>query len=286
MPGDPDVLAVAQRREQQGWSGIGVGDHLNPNGIPYGHMATLLGYLAAGTSRLRLVTTYANSLLRSPVEYAHMALTVQQLSGGRFEAGLGAGWAEEEISAHGIDYPAPAERARRYREAATIVRELLDNGSSHYAGRYYRAAVDDIGVPVERRPPLGVSVGGSWTAEHLSPLADWVEVAPFARAIRAGHMNLGEWGDGSATDVETLLAVVSAANPSARLSLGCFVAVGTSSAVDSARQIFGEGPLSGLAGPPAQVAETLSAWEQKGFTDCMLGELVPGSIDALADLLV
>ncbi|MGI9622631.1 MAG: hypothetical protein ACR2PK_07325 [Acidimicrobiales bacterium] len=62
--------------------------------------------------------------------------------------------------------------------------------------------------------------------------------------------------------------------------------MGRGSAVESVKRFFDDGPLAGFAGVAGEVAETLSSWEQKGFTDCMLGEFVPGSIDALAGALV
>ncbi len=286
LPGSEDAGVVARRLEEQGWYAIGVGDHLYPNGQPYGHMASMLGYLAGVTSRIRLASTYGNTLLRSPVEYAHMALTLQQVSGGRFEAGLGAGWAEAELHAMGLDFPANAERASRFREAATIVSALLRSGSLAHSGQHYQADVVDMGVPVDQPPPFGVSVAGPWTARHVSSVADWVEIAPFGAALRSGHMNLGDWQLGGRQDVQDLVDIVREVNPTARLSIGCFVAAGSGPAVERVKRVFGDGPLAGMAGSASEVADTLQSYGAMGFDGAMLGEFTPGTLDALAPLLI
>ena len=88
-------------------------------------LPTLSGNLRA------LQTAYANNLMRSPVEYAQAALSLHALSGGRFQVGLGAGWAKGEIIASGLKYPTSRERAERFREAVIIVRQLLRGPCRH-----------------------------------------------------------------------------------------------------------------------------------------------------------
>ena len=74
------------------------------------------------------MTATANNLVRSPVETAQAALTLHELSDGRFNLGLGAGWQRDELEASGIDYPPPRQRAERYVAAIQIVRDLFSTG--------------------------------------------------------------------------------------------------------------------------------------------------------------
>jgi len=105
-------------RESKGWHGLGVSDHFYMDGAAdQVHSFVALGVLSACTSRVTLSTSYANNLLRSPVEFALAALSVHEASGGRFEAGLGAGWHAQELLGAGIGFPSSIERARRLREA-------------------------------------------------------------------------------------------------------------------------------------------------------------------------
>src|SRR3954471_5293712 len=94
----------AADREAEGWDGLGMYDHwyLSTVGRGLFHPFAVLGNVAGLTSRLRLTTTFANNLARSPVEFAQAALTLQYLSAGRFDAGLGAGWSAQELEGAGL----------------------------------------------------------------------------------------------------------------------------------------------------------------------------------------
>ena len=282
---DPDAAEWARRREDEGWDGLIISDHLASNGQSYPHLLVTLMQIASVTTRVKLLSGYANTLIRNPVDFAHAAMTLQQASGGRFEAGLGAGWAQEEAVSMGIDFPGGPERARRFFEAATIVSEILRTGGSHFAGDFYSAALDNVCIDVPVPPPFTVAVGGPWTCTHVAPLGDRVEIVPFAAPLRSGKLNFGAWADGSPGLVEELVAQVKAANPGAPLGIGCFVAAGDSSPVRSIGKVFGAGPLNGLAGEPAAVADKLRSYGDLGIDRCVVMGLVPGTYEALAQEL-
>ena len=185
-----EPVAWARQREAEGWDGIGVTDHLWAGTTPFSHWAVTLGQLAAVTERVTLLSCFANNLLRSPVEFAQAALALQRASGGRFEAGLGAGWSREEIEGIGACFPDPAGRAGRYAEAVRVVRELFETGRCSFAGEHYRVEVPVIGPTVERAPPIVVSVGGPRTIREVAPLADRVEIAFNAAATRGGDQGV------------------------------------------------------------------------------------------------
>src|SRR5262245_34784033 len=91
---DPRVFAADA--ERAGFAGVGCSDHLFRSST-YPHLWVTVSAMAAATSEIFVTTSFANNLLRSPVEFAQASLTMQWLSGGRFEAGLGAGWLEPEV---------------------------------------------------------------------------------------------------------------------------------------------------------------------------------------------
>jgi F420-dependent oxidoreductase-like protein len=117
---------------------------------------TVLAALATNTQRIRLGVLVSCSTFRHPALLAKMAVTVDHLSNGRLELGLGAGWFEAEHRMFGIDFPPPAERVARFREAVEIVDMLLRNDETTYHGRYYRLQEARFRPrPVQQpRPPL------------------------------------------------------------------------------------------------------------------------------------
>lgn len=282
---EPDVVAWARQREDQGWDGLNISDHLASNGQSYPHLLVTLTQVAAVTSGVKVVSGYANTLIRNPVDFAHAAMTLQQFSGGRFEAGLGAGWAQEEAEFMGIEFPDGPGRARRFLEAATIVSGILRTGGCHFSGEFFTSALDDVRIDVDVRPPFVVAVGGPWTCANVAPLADRVEVVPNAVALRSGKLNLAGWADGTPDRIRDLVGWVKDANPEASIGIGCFAAAGNSPAVESISRIFGDGPLAGMAGEPAAVADALRGLGDLGIDRCLVMGLVPGTYDTLAQEL-
>jgi len=285
MPGESEPLGWLRRREDEGWLGVSLGDHVAPGGRSFPHLWVGLTQMAAASTSLRLMSGFANNLYRSPVEFAHAARTLQAASGGRFEAGLGAGWAAKDCEVNGERFPAPPERARRYREAVEIAGEILRHGRCSFQGEYYRVEIDDIGAEVPQPPPLTVAVGGPWVIDHVAPFADRVEVVPFAHVLRNGEADLAAWSSGSPHDIARAVARARRANPDAPISLGVFVAAGGPERTARAVELFGHGWARGLAGEPRQVADTLLGYEQLGVERCTICELTPHSLDELAPSL-
>jgi alkanesulfonate monooxygenase SsuD/methylene tetrahydromethanopterin reductase-like flavin-dependent oxidoreductase (luciferase family) len=274
-------------RQDEGWHGVSVGDHLSSGstGGPYPHVWATLGHWAALGGCLLLTTTYANNLVRSPVEFVHASLTVQAMSGGRFEAGLGTGWREADLG--GSPVPDPPSRARRYREAMVIARDLLKTGTCSFHGDFYDVEVTDQALPaVEPPPPLVAAVGGPWVIDNVSPLADRVEVNPIFRVGRQGYVVPADWAQGSPQDIGRQVERVRAANPDVAVQIGLFVAAGGGPAVDAVAQLVAGGPLDGLVGEPGRVADALLGFQDLGVDRLTLLELAPGTYRALAPLLV
>ena len=134
-------------------------DHLvqpsRPSG-PYFEAWTLLAGLAVRTERIRIGVLVSCNTFRHPALLAKEALTLDHLSNGRLDLGLGAGWYEPEHRAFGLDFPPPAELVGRFGEAVEIVDSLLRNDSTTYRGRYYQLQEALMRPrPIQQpRPPL------------------------------------------------------------------------------------------------------------------------------------
>ena len=122
----------------------------------------MLAALAGVTKRLRLGVMVTGNPYRHPAVLANMAASLDVISGGRLEIGIGAGWSEEESAAYGIDLPPLRERFDRLEEACAVVDLLLTQEVSSFAGAYYRLTDARCEPkPVQRpRPPLVVGGGG------------------------------------------------------------------------------------------------------------------------------
>jgi F420-dependent oxidoreductase-like protein len=134
-------------------------DHFNqpsrPDG-PYFEGWTLLAALAARTTRIRVGVLVSSNTFRHPALLAQQAVTLDHVSNGRLELGLGAGWFVPEHERFGLPFPPPGERVGRFREAVEIVDSLLRHEATTFEGRYYRLTEASIRpAPLQKpRPPL------------------------------------------------------------------------------------------------------------------------------------
>ena len=276
-----EPVAWARRREAEGWDGVGVADHLWAGTTTFPHWAVTLGQIAAVTERVTLLSCFASNLLRSPVEYAQAALTLQRASNGRFEAGLGAGWAREETEGAGLRFPPPGERVERYAEAVAIVRLLLTTGACSYAGRHYQIEVPCLGPAVDRPPPIVVAVGGPRTIREIAPLGDRVELTFNAAVTRRGEHRPQELAELGRAHLEQLVDLASRAAPTVPRGIFLTVACGDDEVVERMRGTVALG-IAGLAGAPDEVAATVRSLVDHRIDRVQLTPATPDTLDLLA----
>jgi F420-dependent oxidoreductase-like protein len=155
----PTTLERWRHFEELGFDSAWDCDHLvqpsRPKG-PYFEAWTLLAALAARTERIRIGVLVTSNTFRHPSVLAKEAITVDHISGGRLDVGLGAGWYEPEHTAFGIPYPETKELVGRFREAVRVVDLLMREDTSSYEGRYYRLkdAQSRPAAVQKPRPPL------------------------------------------------------------------------------------------------------------------------------------
>jgi len=155
-----DLRSTALTAEQLGYSILLIRDHWL--GEPFGDQLAPIAALATAaalTTTLRVGSMVFANDYRNPVLLAKEAATIDVLSGGRFELGLGAGFLAAEYESAGIDFEAPGRRVDRFEEAIRLYRSLLAGESVHHRGRHYRVDLDPFPTPA-RRPPVMVGAAG------------------------------------------------------------------------------------------------------------------------------
>jgi probable F420-dependent oxidoreductase len=170
----PEYLAMARAAEAAGFDSIWLGDHLlyrDRGGREVGPWEgwTLLAALAAATERVALGPLVACAAFHPPGLIAKMAATVDEVSGGRFVLGLGAGWNADEFRAFGLPYD---HRVSRFEESFAIVRGLLAGERVTLTGRFWRAEDAVLLPPPARRVPLMVGSNGPRVLRATLPHVD------------------------------------------------------------------------------------------------------------------
>ena len=279
---DPDVWA--REAEHQGWHGICASDHFWVN-HHYPHVFVTATRMVAATSKILLTTSFCNNLFRSPVEFAQASLALQQASNGRFEAGLGAGWLEDEMTASGMDYPDGPERISRYIEAMQVSRSLLATGQCSFEGEHYQINIQGdraIGPISNNPPPLVGSVGGPRGIREVTPLVDRIEIKASARGTRGGSMDIPVMATVTIDEVRRNIDRVKAVSGEIPIGIFILTSAGSDPMVRNFKEMFGTGFLSNFHGHPEAVAAALKGLSEIGIDRVQLTELVPGTQAALA----
>jgi F420-dependent oxidoreductase-like protein len=141
---------------------------------------TLLAALAAQTSRIRLGLMVTGNTYRHPAVLAHMAATVDVISNGRLDFGLGAGWNEYEHASMGIPLYSPGERIRRFGEACEIARRLFTQHLTDFDGRYYQLKEARCEPKPVQKPYPPFVLGGGGEQLTLRVVARYADVWNFA----------------------------------------------------------------------------------------------------------
>ncbi len=174
----PETLVEhAVLAEEAGFDGILVSEHFHPwvdDHSASGYAFSTIGAMARATERVRMTTGVTTPLFRyHPAVVAQAAATLDRLSGGRFELGVGTG---ENINEGPLGYPFPAyaERAARMGEALEIMRRLLDGEKLDFEGTYYRTDRARLYSPPIGAVPIWMAAGGPKSAALAATKADGI----------------------------------------------------------------------------------------------------------------
>lgn len=202
-----DILAVFRQADEvdvfeSGWTF----DHFYPifsdSTGPCLEGWTTLAALAQATNRLRLGVLVTGIHYRHPAVLANMAATLDVISAGRLELGIGAGWNEEESGAYGIELGGPGRRSDRLEEACEVLVGLLSQETTDFAGTHYRLSAARCEPKALQRPHPPVCIGGSGEHRTLRTAARWAQhwnfvggtVEEFRRKREVLHRHCAEIG--------------------------------------------------------------------------------------------
>ena len=184
-----DPVTAALKAEQAGFDTVLVADHVGAGNEPL----AVLAAIAASTTRIRLGTLVLNNDMRNSVQLAWAAATIDGLSDGRFELGLGAGHTPHEYAETGIDLDLPLVRKERLAESVEVIRRLLDGEELDHHGAHYRLKGARIRRPVQDRIPIMVAGNGPTLLRHAAAHADIVGLSGLGRTLEDGHDHEMRW---------------------------------------------------------------------------------------------
>jgi len=159
-----DVVGIAREAETAGFRALWVSDHLflGADAVATDCLEawTLLAALAVDTKKIRIGPMVTSQSYRNPALLAKIAAGVDQMSGGRLEFGVGAGWKEVEYKAYGYEFPDAPTRVTQLVETLEICTRLWSDPKATYRGKHYRIE-DAVSSPKPVQKPLPIWIGGT-----------------------------------------------------------------------------------------------------------------------------
>ena len=171
-----NIKEIALQGEKLGFTSIWSSDHFfygpNPEVTDCLEAWTLLSALAVDTSTIRLGTLVTGNNYRYPPLLAKMAATVDQISSGRLDFGLGSGWKQNEYEAYGIPFPSVKDRMDQLEEAIQIIKKLWTEPKVTFQGKHYQLK-DAYSSPKPVQNPMPFFIGGSGKKRIMKMVAQY-----------------------------------------------------------------------------------------------------------------
>jgi probable F420-dependent oxidoreductase len=183
--------ANARRFEDLGFATLLLRDHFDDQLAPIAAMAAA----ATATTTLRVGCLVFDNDYRHPLVLAKEIATIDVLSGGRVDLGIGAGWMAPDYEQAGMPFDPPGVRVSRMIEAVAVMKGLFADGAFDYSGEHYEiTGHDGLPKPVQRpHPPIMIGAGGERLLRFAAREADIIGINPVKRSN-------AEWADQNVTD--------------------------------------------------------------------------------------
>ena len=183
QPTGAEWLARAKRLEDMGYATLSMPDHMV--GGAWSNMPAL-GAVAAVTTKLRLGNLVLDNDFRNPVVLAREFATLDVISNGRVEIGLGAGWFDRDYQGTGIPFDRGRVRVARLAEAVTLMKRVFTEDEVSFEGTYYRTVKSECRPKAvqQPRPPILIAAGGPQILELAGREAEIVAVIPPGAGVR------------------------------------------------------------------------------------------------------
>ncbi|HEX9374990.1 MAG TPA: LLM class flavin-dependent oxidoreductase [Actinomycetota bacterium] len=185
---DGDPVAAARRAEDLGYDFVSANDHLHGRNARY-ETWTMLSWIAAATSRIRVASRVLAVPYRHPAVLAKMAESFDRLSGGRLILGMGGGYSDEEFRAFGLGERSPRDKVDGLEEAIRIARGLWSEAGFTFDGRLYRTEGAELEPKPSHRIPIWVGTYGPRALALTGRVADgWIPTFELAPPEAVGPM--------------------------------------------------------------------------------------------------
>lgn len=275
-----DYLNLWRRAEDLGFDWASVFDHFlpifsDPEGPCFDGL-TLLSAMAAHTSRIRCGVLVVGVTYRHPAVLANIATTIDHVSGGRLELGVGGAWYELEHSQYGIDFPPVGRRIRMLGEALKILRSMWTDHRTTFEGRYY-SLMDALCEPKpvqQPHPPLWVGgQGEKLTLRVVAESADgwntfFMPLDDYRRKLDALASHCEAVGRDPADIRKSLVVQAYVREDEAELAKG---------AERMASRFGADAAQRAVVGTPEQCVSKLLPYLEAGVGDFLVGARPPGT---------
>ena len=199
-PTGADWAALARKVEDLGYSSMLLADHFGDQLAPVPAMTAA----ADATTDLRVGALVLDNDYRHPVVLAKEMATIDLLSGGRLELGIGAGWMSSDYEQSGIAHDPAGVRVSRMEEAITVIRALFAEGPCNFSGEHYTITeLEGTPKPVQTPHPPFLIGGGS--KRVLSIAAREAQIVGINPALRSGHVDAASAADSGAAATDRKL---------------------------------------------------------------------------------
>jgi F420-dependent oxidoreductase-like protein len=181
------AVDIAVLAEELGFDSIWVYDHFHNVPTP-AHEAvfecwTTIAAISQRTSRVRLGQMVGCNSYRNPGLLAKITSTIDVISGGRLDWGIGAGWYENEYKGYGYEFPKPSERIGMLKETVEIVKSMWTNEETTYDGRFYKMSRANCDPKPLQNPHPPVWIGGGGEQLTLRVVAQHADVSNFGSSV-------------------------------------------------------------------------------------------------------
>jgi len=277
------MTRVAQTADEVGFASAWLVDHFHT--IPYPSQEVTFecwmstAALARDTSNIRIGQMVTCNSYRHPALLAKMASTVDVLSHGRLNFGIGAGWYEHEYRAYGYAYPDAPERLRQLREAVQVIRAMWTQEEATFEGKYYqvRGAINQPkGVQQPHIPLLIGGDGEKVTLKLVAQYADACNVGDDPATVKQKLAVLKQHCETVGRDYESIHRTSSTL---------CLLADSDEQALAllpaELKSRLGEGVKTALIGSPETLRQRLAAYEEAGAQELLMRFVDGTNLEAL-----
>ncbi|MGH7934857.1 MAG: TIGR03560 family F420-dependent LLM class oxidoreductase [Candidatus Binataceae bacterium] len=258
------VLDRANHLEKLGYHSIWLVDHFWNRGVPEADVlecTATMSALAAATEKIRIGSLVLCNSFRNPGLLAKNLTTIDNISNGRLEVGLGAGWMDEEYRGYGYEFPTIGARLRQLEEGLQVLKLLFTEKKATFEGRYYKLADAFNNPKPVQKPHPPITIGGSGEKVMLRIVAKYADRWNCPAGYRSFDQKfnvLKEHCKAADRDVNTI-----------NISEQLLVCIGTTEAeVEEKWKLSQRLPFwrTGIKGTPTQVIEQLRERVRKGIT--------------------